>query len=38
MLILAACIVFVVFFSNCAGAKKCPAYSQISTQQVHGNS
>lgn len=36
--LLAVAILIAVSFSSCQGGKKCPAYSQIKTEQVKSNS
>jgi hypothetical protein len=38
IVLLAVAIVLTVSFSSCQGGKKCPAYSQIKTEQVKNNS
>lgn len=37
-IILAASLLVAVFCSSCQGGKKCPAYSQVKTEQVKSNS
>lgn len=36
--ILAAAMFVAVMFSSCQGNKKCPAYSQVTTEKVQNNS
>lgn len=37
-IVLAVALLVAVVFSSCQGGKKCPAYSQIKSEQVRSNS